>query len=503
MKPIQIEKKLSAIGYVLAGLLLIGSLLDTVGNSIALINTKVAIILTVTTTLIWMSTIILLKLCNFRIAEERIIKLSPKSHFFFVGLLIAFWLPTLFNNKVISKEDLSIHNTLPGPSFSSSRFSILILPFSSLNDCENKKISSFELALQQEINGIRGLEDIPIEAKVYSSGVCPSSYESAQSIGEALGADMVLWGNYEGICFADSVDACVRYVLVNNKIKSINKFGKNKYTETRIGGITEGIIQQDIEYIALFAIGLHYMNLKDYQGAFNYLSKILDKEKYQNPAPYIPASVALSKLKRYSEAIRVLEESISIKPTSSAYLNLAHICDNGDQNIKNCDSLYLSSIALDSNNCQAYQNFGYRNIKLGNINKADSLFRKALSISNSYGSHVGLGNIDFSKSHFQDAITNYRKAISINDADPRMIHNIGLAFYYMQEFDSAKVYLDKNLLVHPEFAGSHFVKAMVANDQCLNSDACSFYQEAICLEPDWKNAKRDSTFCGKIPIHTK
>ena len=90
--------------------------------------------------------------------------------------------------------------------------------------------------------------------------------------------------------------------------------------------------------------------------------------------------ILLIHLKRYDEAIRVLNHLISLQPgNTNAYYNLAVAYDNkGD--IENALINYLKVTELDPSNANAHYNASRKLRVKGNILKADEFLNKAISL---------------------------------------------------------------------------------------------------------------------------
>ena len=132
-------------------------------------------------------------------------------------------------------------------------------------------------------------------------------------------------------------------------------------------------------YASLSHLGVIYLFEQKLDSADYYLAK--GREKNPNDIDVnFNYGILLIHLKRYDEAIRVLNHLISLQPgNANAYYNLAVAYDNkGD--IENALINYLKVTEMDSNNANAHYNASRILRVKGNIVKADEFMNKAISL---------------------------------------------------------------------------------------------------------------------------
>jgi tetratricopeptide (TPR) repeat protein len=169
-------------------------------------------------------------------------------------------------------------------------------------------------------------------------------------------------------------------------------------------------------------------------------SKRLTEENYQE-------LVALVQTDRYSEAQKLLSESISQEDRSVEKSKLTFSLRfleglNLLKAEKNLEALELfdAVLAEDESDVNAWIGRGFSLDRLGRYEDAISSFDRAISIKpDNYLAWIGRGIPLDRLGRYEDAISSFDRAISINPDDPQAIHNKGFAYFkwgkYVESID--------------------------------------------------------------------
>jgi tetratricopeptide (TPR) repeat protein len=129
-------------------------------------------------------------------------------------------------------------------------------------------------------------------------------------------------------------------------------------------------------------------------------------------------------IKNYAEAIKWYEKLLEIGERNSSvlYFNIG-MCYQESGNYSGAIQAYLKSINLDSTFLKSIISLGHCYQTLGQHDKAIGTFKQLPSSSEAY---VAMGNSYFFLKNYEEAISNYLKAIKINPA-AGVYNNLGVA----------------------------------------------------------------------------
>lgn len=183
-----------------------------------------------------------------------------------------------------------------------------------------------------------------------------------------------------------------------------------------------------------------FFELKQYNQALNYIKDAIEIAP-KNSNYYLYKAKILSANKNYIQALKIVERediqtlnlqsdflvlrhsilaSLAKKPTDKKYQNALSAYHSGNyyKTISNC----RAAIALDKKNIDAINLLAKSQLKTADIEEAEHNFNLSNSVDKSnFGAIVGLGDINFINSNFQEANILYKKAYAKNSKNPELI----------------------------------------------------------------------------------
>lgn len=183
-----------------------------------------------------------------------------------------------------------------------------------------------------------------------------------------------------------------------------------------------------------------FFELKQYNQALNYIKEAIEIAP-KNSNYYLYKAKILFYNKNYIQALKIVERqdvqtlnlqgdfavlkhsilaTLAKKPTDKKYQNAlsAYYAGNYYKTISNC----RAAIALDKKNINAINLLAKSQLKTADVEEAQRNFNLSNSINKSnFDAVVGLGDINFINSNFQEASTLYKKAYSKNSNNSELI----------------------------------------------------------------------------------
>lgn len=261
---------------------------------------------------------------------------------------------------------------------SDSTFKVILLPFKRYENCafRNMEIESRIADRLMQMN-----EQYKLNLNVrLDSADCISTYEESQELAERYNANMIVFGDLYEKCNPDTSKACVKYKLRNIKNISTDSGNTGLKNINGMEEISEGYLQEDIDYIVFWSIGISLYNKHNYGLSIKYLENI-----------------KLIKDRKYSQV----------------YYALA-FCNMWIGKYENAISLFSDFIELDSSLANAYQN---RGICFSNLYKRDSAhkdFNKAISIDRGFAqAYLNRGSLKEVNQDLWGAYQDYSVAVAI------------------------------------------------------------------------------------------
>jgi predicted O-linked N-acetylglucosamine transferase (SPINDLY family) len=125
----------------------------------------------------------------------------------------------------------------------------------------------------------------------------------------------------------------------------------------------------------------------------------------------------------------------------------------------------------------------------GEWHQAETLYRQLLQIVPNHSEALQLlGVIALQRSHFDEAITLIKKAISFNNKVPSYYSNLGIALSAKGQLDEARTCYQQALTLNPNYAEAHNNLGNVFKEQGKLEAAIECYQRAFALNPSYIDA---------------
>ena len=136
-----------------------------------------------------------------------------------------------------------------------------------------------------------------------------------------------------------------------------------------------------------------------------------------------------------------------------------------------------------------YNNLGLAYLKKGELEKAISEYKQALSIKSNYPeAHTNLGNAYFRKGRLDEAIAEHKEALAIKPNLAEAHNNLGLVYVKKGMLDEAISEYKKALDVNPNFVEAHTNLGLVYVKKGMLDEAIPEYKKALDVNPNFVEA---------------
>ncbi len=252
---------------------------------------------------------------------------------------------------------------------------------------------------------------------------------------------------------------------------------------------------QNIEALGLL-VGINVKE-KNYKNAMDlcagYKKKIGDNKSLLAGAEYLEGNIYLQQQK-LKEARAHFEKSVETDPNMLApYETLARLSLH-DKNYKEAISRYETILKKNPGYLAGYMSIGAIYDQLGNSDKAEEYYRKALDINKNFGAAANnlawilaekgqnmdealeyartakeqmpkipsvmdtLGWVYYLRGNYLSAITELQNCVELIPDNAVVNYHLGMALYKNKKPDAAVEYLDKALKLDPKFKGADAAK---------------------------------------------
>lgn len=162
-------------------------------------------------------------------------------------------------------------------------FNVLILPFDALEKSHAREVH-YERALQKRLMGLKEEEGLEIDVAYLDDEKQPISFEDGIQIGRKYKADLVIWGDYYEQGQADSMQASLRYALVDIELPNVKPRGKSDILPVpTLTLISQGYLQQDVDYAIYWVLAHIQFKTRNYERALHYFKYVASNfgDKFQ------------------------------------------------------------------------------------------------------------------------------------------------------------------------------------------------------------------------------
>lgn len=207
---------------------------------------------------------------------------------------------------------------------------------------------------------------------------------------------------------------------------------------------------------ALTSQGFVLLGMKNYSDATEYFQKAISRNSADDYA-YYGLAKAYRSLELNEKAGEMYEKAIALNPDNTKYSN-----EYGD---------FISQLYNTQMNTAEISGNDFSDITLNNNGEINSQQNK----SNTSKDLIALGDENYRKKEYEQAINNYQKALSINPSDEITLLKVGNVYKLKNDNKNAKDFYKRAIVVKPDYADGWFNLGLVyANEQNMAEAKKSF-----------------------------
>ena len=170
-----------------------------------------------------------------------------------------------------------------------------------------------------------------------------------------------------------------------------------------------------------------------------------------------------------------------MRETSSDVEYIKNIANLSDAAIKESNT----AVSLDSTYYQAYNAMGVANLKLGNKNDAQTLFKTALKNNPNFApAYDNLGNVAMLDGDLDQAEKYYLQAIKCNSHNPTSMYHMGQVEARRGDYTKALTWLNHSLHINPNSSPGWNLQGELYLKQGNQAAAINSFKKAIHVKPE-------------------
>ena len=214
-----------------------------------------------------------------------------------------------------------------------------------------------------------------------------------------------------------------------------------------------------------YNLGTAYLNAERYREAEDHLEQTLVLDPN-----FVDAIVQLAKVytaqKRYYNARTSLEDALLTHPgNASLSVQLALVYMEMGLDTK-AMQLFQDVLTADPRNPEALFELALCYSKLNKTDEAIATYQRLLRYEpDMFPARVNLGHAYFNKRNFPAAIEQYKRAVALDDTDPLIYLNLGIACSENNDPDSGLIYLNQAITLDPKLGNAHYGLAVIYFNQ--------------------------------------
>ncbi|WP_339071662.1 tetratricopeptide repeat protein [Chitinophaga sp. 180180018-3] len=240
-------------------------------------------------------------------------------------------------------------------------------------------------------------------------------------------------------------DQCATYPVLYGALRNMGSAWYNKGNmEEALAWYHKAVALEPNLGAALVDLGNLYKKETQFDQAKQYLQQALEKDA-DNFNAYWAMAECYEKEGLKEQALTAYNRCLQIRPDwndwvynfignmyyASKEYTIAESWYRKAINANNHESIYKQNLAA------VLQELAEQEVAAGNLTAAENLYQTAAYTDNDADSWARLGNFYYRQQRWQDAITQYQKAISLNDEEPVYYDNLGLAYIALDKQDEA------------------------------------------------------------------
>ena len=233
-------------------------------------------------------------------------------------------------------------------------------------------------------------------------------------------------------------------------------------------------------------LGLAYQGLLEYDLAVRHLTKAL-KERPNLPGPALIAGLDYTKLGAAEKAIPLLEQSIKFDASNRYAREALASCYLNRENFRNAAGQFRQIAALNTDKAEAWFKLGHQYLDLA----ARLAYRGARLYPESAWGHRFLGDLLFQRNRWEDAVTEYGKALNGDPRQPGLHTSLGQTWLHAQkpEKTETEFRLELQLDRRSELAWMGLASLWLARKQA--KEALESLDEVWRISPEFLALQRD------------
>jgi tetratricopeptide (TPR) repeat protein len=219
---------------------------------------------------------------------------------------------------------------------------------------------------------------------------------------------------------------------------------------------------------------------------------------------YVSDAIDYYQNQKYVEAITSWKKALQIIPQDAEVHNFVGLAFHRTGKLDSAIIHFQKAVELDSLYYQAWNNLGYMQFLQGNYVAALGNFYKALKANPNYeqaslnfarASEILDGRLQVTAFELVEnaaqmdslelQIANYRKALAIDSNYVDAWNNLGVAYFYYSNLDSAVICFKKALDKNPDYPPAHNNAGYVLDVLGQYDQAIAHYQKAVQLRPNY------------------
>ena len=239
---------------------------------------------------------------------------------------------------------------------------------------------------------------------------------------------------------------------------------------------------------AIYYRGMIARKFGDLRAAENFFLRALETRK--NFAPiYSSYGLALHDLKRFDDALRCYEGSITVDPGFSAAYYNAGITLERLGRLEAALSFYDKAISLQADHFDFVNNRGNVLKALDRLDESLASYERAIVLKPDYSAAYNNRGVALKDLHrFEQALLSYDCAIKIDSGYVAALNNRGVALQNLNRLEDALASFDQAISLNSSFSMAYYNRA--ASLEKLNNpeEALASYTSAIAIRPDYRDA---------------
>lgn len=189
-----------------------------------------------------------------------------------------------------------------------------------------------------------------------------------------------------------------------------------------------------------------------------------------------------------NQAIESFEQVVTLLPDdATSWFYLGSMYDEINE-IEKAENAYKRVISLREEYLAAYKNLAILYLKHQMPEKATKYAQKASELDPlDYQPYYMLGTIAVAKKDFETAITNYEKAVSLNQSNVSIFNSLGASYFSTNRLDEATKMFNNAILLDETNAIAHYHLGNIAQIKKQYEDAFAHFQKAYNNDPSSLN----------------